>query len=231
MAVSAQTPAIPGLGWTERQLGGVLGILGVILFIVGVIVQGDTPMVSDSPEEIRTWFVDNGEQFLIGDFIVSLAIIFGLVPFFIAIRREFARLEGESSLWPQLGQIGGFLFVVVGAAASMFQGALAVGAEQITDDSAIMALMNASFYGFSAPGFVLSLFFISSAMSIMRTKAFAAWLAWLCLALTVVAVLSGLAAIEDDQEGIFSLLGFVTIIGFGIVTLVLSFGLLTRKDK
>jgi hypothetical protein len=46
-----------------------------------------------------------------------------------------------------------------------------------------------------------------------------------------VAVLSGLAAIEDDQEGIFSLLGFVTIIGFGIVTLVLSFGLLTRKDK
>jgi hypothetical protein len=223
--------AVPGLGWTERQLGGVLGILGVVLFIIGVIVQGETPMVSDSPEEIRSWFIDNGEQYLIGDFIVSLAIVFGLVPFFIAIRREFARAEGESSLWPQLGQFGGFLFVVIGAAAAMFQGTLAVGADQITDDSAVMALMNASFYGFSAPGFVLSLFFLATAMSIMRTKAAAAWLAWLCLAMTVVAVLSGLAAIEDDDEGIFSLLGFVTIIGFGIVTLVLSVGLLTRKEQ
>ena len=231
MTMSAETPAIPGLGWTSQQLGGALGILGVVLFIAGIFVQGESPSLSDSPEEIRAWFVDNGQQYLIGDFIISIGIVFGLVPFFVTLSRVLGRLEGDSSFWPQLVLLGGFLFVVAGAAASTFTGALAVGADQIADDSAVMALMNGSFYGFSAPGFVLALFFFSTAMSILRTHAFATWVAWLCLLLTVVGVLSGLAAIEDSQEdGIFSFLGLITIIGLGIVMLALGFSLMTKKS-
>ncbi len=226
MAMSAQANTMPVLGLSTERLGGLLGILGVVCFVAGILIQGDVPMANDSADEIQAWFVDNGEQFLIGDFIISIGVVFGLIPFFIALRNTFS----EAPFWGQLALFSGVIFALVGAAASIFMGALAVGADQITDDSAVMALMNAGFYGFTAPGFVLGLFFISTAMAIKQTGLFAGALAWLCLALGVVGVLSGLAGIEDDPNGVFSILGMVTLIGLGVVTLAIGWSMLMRKE-
>jgi len=226
MAMGAQANTMPIFGLSSERLGGLLGILGVVCFVVGILVQGDVPRIDDPAEEIHAWFIDNGEQYLIGDFIIALGVVFGLVPFFIALRTALA----AAPFWSLLALVGGLFFALVGAAASSFPGALAVGAEQIEDDSAVMALMNAGFYGFTAPGLVLGLFFVSTAMAIKQTGVFALALAWLCLALSVVGILSGFAAVEGDPRGVFSLLGLVALIGLGVVTLALGWSMLMRKD-
>jgi hypothetical protein len=56
-----------------------------------------------------------------------------------------------------------------------------VGVDQITDDSAVMALMNGDFCSFGGVSMVLALFFVAAALSVLRTAAFATWLAWLSL--------------------------------------------------
>jgi len=61
MAMSASSMSVvPGLNLSARQLGGLCGVLGVVLFVVGIIYQGETPLVSDPPQEVRPWFVENG---------------------------------------------------------------------------------------------------------------------------------------------------------------------------
>jgi hypothetical protein len=95
-----------------------------------------------------------------------------------------------------------------------------VGVDQITDDSAVMALMNGDFCSFGGVSMVLALFFVAAALSVLRTAAFATWLAWLSLALAVVSVVGTASPLDHDPDGILSLLSFVTFIGFGVVILV-----------
>jgi hypothetical protein len=92
-----------------------------------------------------------------------------------------------------------------------------------------MALMSADFYSFGGVSIVLALFFVATAVSILRTAAFATWLAWLSLALAIVGVVGAASPLEGDPDGILSLLSFVTFIGFGVVILVLGGSLFMRK--
>jgi hypothetical protein len=193
--------------------------------------EGDVPLYTDDAESIRTWFVDKGDQFLLADFIIGIGVVFGLVPFFVVLRSVMSKAEGEASLWPQIGFLGAILFVIIGGVASMFMGTLAVGAEAISDDGAIVALATASFYGFNAPGFVLALFFVALGVGIIRTGAFGAPIGWLCLALFVTGILSGLASVDGDPEGVFAILGMVTTLGLGVVVLLTGGSLLMRKEE
>lgn len=80
MALTSMERPIPGVAWTWRQLGGLLGIIGVVLFVVGGLVQGDVPTTKDSISEVKAWFVDNGEQYIIGDYLIGLGVVFGVLP-------------------------------------------------------------------------------------------------------------------------------------------------------
>jgi hypothetical protein len=222
---------MPGLALSWPRLGGLLGIVGVVLFVIGAILEGDAPVYTDDPGEIRTWFVDNGDTFLLADFIISLGVVFGLVPFFVTLRNVMSQAEGTESLWPQVGLIGGILFVVTGGMASLFYGALALNAEAFTDDGTITALATLGFYGFNAPGFVAVLFFLALGMGIMRSSLLAAPIGWLSLVLAVAGLLSGLASIDGDPEGVFGILGLVTTIGLGVLVLLVGGSLLMRKES
>ncbi|HLF75914.1 MAG TPA: hypothetical protein VJB57_00345 [Dehalococcoidia bacterium] len=231
MTAHMRDSALPGLNLSWQRLGGLLGILGVVLFVIGAVMEGDVPIYTDDAATIRDWFADNGDQFLLADFIIGIGVVFCLVPFFVVLRSVMAKAEGESSLWPQVGLLGAILFVVTGGMASIFTGALAVSAEAISDDGAIVALATMAFYGFNAPGFVLALFFIALGLGIIRSNAFAAPVGWLCLALTVTGILSGLASMDGDPEGAFALLGLVTTLGLGVVVLITGGSLLMRKEE
>jgi hypothetical protein len=229
MTMRSESQAIPGVTWSWTQLGGLAGVIGVVLFVIGIFMQGDVPQVNDSAEEVRNWFDENGQRYLVADYLIGIAVIFGLLPFLVTLRNFFARAEGVMSFWPQLAFLGGIFFLVFGGTASTFKGTLAVGVDQITDDSAVMALMSADFYSFGGVSIVLALFFVATAVSILRTAAFATWLAWLSLALAIVGVVGAASPLEGDPDGILSLLSFVTFIGFGVVILVLGGSLFMRK--
>lgn len=227
MTMRSEAQLVPGLAGT--QLGGLAGIVGVVLFVIGVLLSGDAPTIEDSADEIRDWFDANGQQFLVGDFLIALGIVFGLIPFFATLRNVMGQAEGSDSIWHQLGLISGIVWLLVGAAASMFGGALAVAGGQIKDDGAVLALAYASYFGFAGISLVIGLFFLATGIGILRTSLFMRGVGWLCLALAVVSVVAGAGPIEGDPEGVLAWLGLVSTLGLGVVILVLGAALYLRK--
>src|SRR6266480_5940834 len=113
MTMRSESQAIPGVAWTWTQLGGLAGVVGVVLFVIGILMQGDVPGVNDSAEEVRTWFDDNGQRYLVADYLIGIAVIFGLLPFLVTLRNFLARAEGAMSFWPQLAFLGGIFFLIL----------------------------------------------------------------------------------------------------------------------
>src|ERR1044071_3171065 len=90
------------------RLGGVLGIGYVVMFIVGIIViQGESPMLHDSMEEIREYFGEDGQQYLVGDYIAGLGFILFFLPFLVILRAFLGHAEGSPALLSRLALVGG----------------------------------------------------------------------------------------------------------------------------
>src|SRR3972149_8157913 len=107
------------------RVGGVAGILFLIMFIVGIVVRGEPPTFDDPVDEIRDWFTDNGEQYLIGDYLTTLAFVFFFLPFLASLRGLLASAEGGPAGWSRVTFAGGITFLGFGAGARPFWGALA----------------------------------------------------------------------------------------------------------
>lgn len=59
------------------RLGGILGIGFIILFFVGgFALQGESPSYDDPITEVREYFTEDGDQYLIGDYILGLGFVF-----------------------------------------------------------------------------------------------------------------------------------------------------------
>src|SRR3972149_8214546 len=106
MAVVSMERPVPGLAWSWRQLGGLCGVVFVILFVIGVIVSGDLPTIDDSASEAQKWFADNGQQFLVGDFLIAIAVVIFFVPFFCRFRGLLREAEQGGALWSLIMLIG-----------------------------------------------------------------------------------------------------------------------------
>jgi hypothetical protein len=230
MAAVSRDQPIPGVAWNWRQLGGLCGIIFVVLFVIGGIVSGDTPMINDSASEARQWYIDNGDQYLVGDFIIGIAVIVFYIPFIAAFRAFLG--EGEAGMpgWSLVAFLGLLFFAIGGAAASGFSGALAMGADQITDDSTVRALQYADFYSFGGLPIVFVPFYVGTAMIILRSGILWTWAAWLALALAVVSLIGAAAPIDGDPEGVLSFLGVISFIGTGVFILIVSAGMLMRRS-
>ncbi|MGH2601548.1 MAG: hypothetical protein ACRDJ9_19460, partial [Dehalococcoidia bacterium] len=56
------------------RIGGLLGIAFPILFAISIIISsGDEPDLHAPIEEIRTYFTDHGDRYLIGGYIIGLS--------------------------------------------------------------------------------------------------------------------------------------------------------------
>lgn len=232
MAVVSMERPVPGLAWSWRQLGGLCGILFVALFVIGVIVTGDTPMINDAeddPAAVRQWFVDNGDQYLVGDFLIGIAVVVFYVPFLGAFRGVLREAEQGEAVWSLTMLLGAVFFALIGAAAASSLGALAVGAEEIDNDEVVQALLYADFYAFGGLTIVLVPFFLGASMVIVQTGVLWKWLGWLGLVLIIPSVIGGISPIDGDPEGVLSILSAIGFIGFGVFILIAGIGMIMRK--
>ncbi len=221
--------AIPGLPWTWPRFGGLLGFAGVLVFTVGIVLRGDVPQISDSPQATLAWYQDNGQRYLIADFIIALGVTFGLLPFFVTVRNVLGIAEGSQSFWPQLGFLGGIFFLLLGGAFACFHGALAVGANNIDDPNIVAALQYADFYGFGGLSLGVALFMIATAMGILRTSIFPHWIAFPCVIFFVLGIAGAASPIEGDPKGPLSIISVIDFAGLGLVIMAMGLALFLRK--
>lgn len=211
-----------------RQISGAAGLLFVILFVVGLVIQGDVPVYTDGGEDIAAWFADNGDQYLVGEFIIGLGFIFFYFPFLIGLYTALRSAESDPPLMSRVALAGGIGFPVAGLAAGISQTGLALLEGDVSADVASMAAA-ASFHGFAATGAFTAIIMGAAALVIVRTGVFWAWLGWLGGLLAIAGIVGAATAIENDPEGVLSIIGFIAFIGFGVWILGTSAALLQSR--
>ena len=146
--------------------GGVDGIIWAVLFFIGgIVLQGETPSRSDSIEVIRDYF-DDGQMWLIGDYMVVLGFVFFFLPYLIAFRWVLGTGEGWPPIWSWMSFVGGLGIVFVGAAGALVFGGLALGLEENPDldDATLRFLIDMSSYSNYIWELMIALFVGSSGL-------------------------------------------------------------------
>jgi hypothetical protein len=185
------------------RLGGVCGILFLVSFIVGAVVQGSYPEFDEPLDEVRDWFTDNGEQFLIGSYIIVLAFVLLFLPFLSSLRAVLARAEGGDAVWSRVAFAAGLAFVAAGVVVSSFDAVVAfhygVVKEGELDDGTIRALQYLDYITPIMP--LLAPLVLAPSIVIARTGVLWRWLAIPGVIIAVLAVISGLQTLESEPYG------------------------------
>jgi hypothetical protein len=211
-----------------QQVAGAAGILFVVCFVAGLLVQGDVPTYDEGGEAIAAWFADNGDQYLAGDFIVGLGFILFYVPFLIGVTTRLRAAEGDPPFWSRVALVGGIFFPLAGLAGGISHVGLALLEGDVSPEVAAMASA-ASFHGLGAAGAVAAILMGAASVVILRTGAFWKWLGWLGGLLAACAVVGSAAIVENDPEGVFALIGFIGFIGLGVWIIAASVALLQPR--
>jgi hypothetical protein len=197
------------------RAGGIFGILFAILFIIGpVALTGDTPTRDDSIEDIRAYFEDDGDLYLVGDYLAGIAFVFFFLPYLVILRWVLGSGEGTPPIGSWLTVLGGLVMTIIGGAGSVFFGALAIAADdpeiyaQI-DDASIRLIMEMSSYVFTGFTFGMALFVASASLVVLRTGVLWRWLAPVGLIIAVLLVIGAAWPIEGDDEGALATAGFI----------------------
>src|SRR3990172_5328263 len=125
------------------RVGGMAGILFLITFIGAIILEGEPPSFDDPVNKIRDWFVDDGKQFLVAEYLIGLAFTLFFLPFLASLRGVLASAEGGPAVWSRVAFAGGLIFLIFGAVASFFWATLAYsfGVVENGDEGTIKTLM------------------------------------------------------------------------------------------
>ena len=211
------------------RLGGICGILFLVLFIVGASFQGQPPAYDDPVEEIRAFWVDDGEAFLTGDYIIGLGFILFFFPFVSALSGLLGIAEGGPRLWSRIVLVGGVLFLALAGASGIFWTALAFGdvAENASDDTIVLLMtLDVAAWHFAPAG--LAIMTLPAALVILQTRVLPLWLGGLTLIEGVLATISPLAILADNPND--SALGWLAFPGAAIWVLVVSIVLVLKKE-
>jgi hypothetical protein len=208
-----QRSAISGFWRNWWRIGGAAGLIYVVLFIIGgFVLQGDSPSRDDSIEDIRRYFADDGQTYLIGDYIAAVAFIFFFLPFLVVLRSLLGAVEGPPSIFSRLGLIGGLFATLFAGAAGTFWGALAIGLAdnpEANNDAIIRTLMELDTYAFATPlQLSFGLFVLAFSIAIWDTGALWRWLGPLGILSAVLTIIGAAWPIDGDEEGVIAIIGF-----------------------
>jgi hypothetical protein len=215
------------------RLGGVLGILFVITLIVGIVVQGGYPDFDEPLDEVRDWYTDNGEQFLVGAYIVGLSFVLLFLPFLSSLRGRLAAAEGGQAVWSRLVFASGLALLVVAAVGSLGTGLLAFNFAVVKagdlDDGTVRILM---YLEYVAPvGPMLALLLLASSIVIFRTGVLWRWLAIPGVIIAVLAVISGLQTLESEPySGVAGGIGNLAFPLTALWILLVSVNMILKKE-
>ena len=215
------------------RVGGALGIAFAILFIIGaIILQGEPPMRDDSIQEIRKYFQDDGQKYLVGDYLTGIAFVLLFLPYVVTLRWVLGSGEGWPPIWSWLTVIGGVAMVALGGAGSMAFGTLAISADNTQiDDSSVRLLMELNTYAFNLFSFGMALFVASASLVILRTGVLWRWLAVPGLLAAILLIIGAAWPIDGDEQGAVAIPGFVGALLTMLFVILSSVRMIMMKEE
>ena len=229
-AEATRRDAVRTVSW--GRLGGICGIGWIVLFFLGAMVlQGDTPSRDDSVEEIRRYFSEDGDTYLLGDYLLGIAFTIFFLPFIIVLRRVLASAGGWPELLARVSFYAGLTALIWGGIAGFAWGALAIGADNADiDDSAVRTLMELDAYAFSGLLLPIGLFMGAAGLSIFMSGVLWRWLGVIGIIGFVGSYIGAAWPIDGDEEGTIAAIGIVGFVGVVLFVLITSIALLMRRE-
>lgn len=211
--------------------GGFSGIVFVVLFVIGFILQIDGPMVDDPAAEIKQYFIDDGTKYLLGDILIGIGFVFFFLTYVWALSAFMGAAEPAGQNWARLILVYGAIATAVGFAFSMFNAALAYGAAEVADENTVKALFSAGHVGLMlGPPLLTAGLTLTIGIGVLRHGMFPKWLGWLSIVIAVLATISVFGLLMEDPENVLSLLGALAFLLWAVQTLALSFYLLRAES-
>jgi hypothetical protein len=216
------------------RLGGLLGIAFVLVFIVvGFGIQGESPMHNDDIGEIRAYWENDGDSYLLGAYLIGLASLLLFLPFLCAFRALLGTAEGGAQLWSRVAFAAGIIFLIMSASAEAAWSTLAFAAEELDDDM-LQMLMYFDVAAYNHIPLPVGVVLLASSIVIWQTGVLWRWLAILGLIVGVAALLTpaGSYSIEptdDPEEGIWGILGIISFLGLAIWLLLVSISMVMKR--
>ena len=214
------------------RVGGAAGILFLIMFIAGVALTGDSPTLDESTDEIRDWYTDNGDQFLVGNYLIGLAFALFFFPFLAGLQSLLASAEGGPRMWSKLAFAGGLAFFVFGGVASLFWATLAYsfGVVEQGDDVPIKTIMYLDQVATATFPLPLIALVVGTSLVSLRTGVLWRWLSLLALVVVVFVVINGANTLSSDTDGALGGIGFIAFPAFALWLLLVSINMILKKE-
>jgi hypothetical protein len=220
---------VSGLVSQWWRLGGVSGILFLVVFIIGSSFQSEPPAYGDPTDEIRAFWVEEGGDYLTGDYVIGLAFILFFYPFVSALTGVLGAAEGGVRFWSRIAFGGAVLFMALAGLAGASWTALAFGdvAENASDETIeLLMALDVGAAHFLPAG--LAIMTLPAAVAMFTTRALPLWLAVLTLVLGVLAAIAPASILAENPSD--SVLGFLPFVGSAVWILATSVTLIVRKD-
>lgn len=211
------------------RVGGVLGIAFLVMFAIGAIISGAVPEYDDDIADIRAFFEEDGDRFLLGDWFIAVALVVIFLPFAATVRTVLGKAD-SSGIWARTAFIGAIAFVALGGGTRLAWGTLALTGTEGLDDSTVRALMYADAYAFAAVPFGSGLFIAATSVVILQTAVFWRWLGIVGLVIALLGILGGLWVVDGDRESVLGVLGILSFPLTGLWILAISVLMLLRKS-
>ena len=198
---------------SAKAIGPLTGILFVVLFIVAVLVGGETPDTDDPAREIVDFYIDNDDSQVVASGLLALGCV-ALVFFLGSLRRALRAAAGDEGGLSTIALLGG---VVIAVGASIFAGigfTLGDAADELPP-AAILTLnaLNSDMFFTVAVG--TAVFNLALGLAVLRHGGLPRALGW-------VALVIGIAGLTP--------LGFFAFLATGIVIVGASIALAMKAD-
>lgn len=213
-------------------VAGVAGIVFVILTVVSAAVAGDPPTFNKPTDEIRAWFTDNGDQLLVGQFLIFIAFAIFYLPFISGLRALLARAEGGPHMWSTVTFAGGLAFLIIGAAISLFWASLAFSLNTVEqgDEVPIKGIMYLDAVGTAALTVPLIPLVLGASLVSLKTGVLWRWLVAIAAIAIVFDFVNSANIFSSDGDGALGGFGFIGFLASALWILLASVNMVLRKE-
>ena len=220
--------------WSQWwRVGGLLGIGFFALNTISAFgLLGETPVYDDPISEIRSFFTNDETRFLVGNYLIGIALVFLFFPFLLILRGLLGWVEGGTNLFSWTVLAGGLSYSLMSFVAGVSWGALAMGAggDPSVSDSSVQTLMYFAAYALAGTSFFIALMVFAASVVILRTGVLWRWLAALGAAVGIFGVVGAAWPVQGDTDGVLWIAWIITQLLVLPWILAVSINMVVKKE-
>jgi len=188
----------------QRRLGALAGVAFIVLFIVGIALEGSEPKLTATAAKVTSFYASHHSKVLVADVLIAVAFV-SLVIWAAVLAGELRAAGQHAGAGALLASVGSVAAVAVVAAAAE------IGLDQAAVRSTDPGFIHGGYLIESYVTVLLFLFIVAAAGATALTSAglFPVWYRWLTGLVGVLAILGGISV---KASGFFSPMGGATAI-------------------